>query len=95
MYLIVPSAIVLLAFESTSDHACNDIHLGLLLWNFGDVIKSLLYNFNDLTDRQMALKSSMINDENIYQLSEVQRPSQLSDSLKKVFLDLKHCMIDL
>ena len=26
-------------------------------------------NFNDLTDHQMALKSSMINNENIYQLS--------------------------
>ena len=31
MYLYVPSAIVLQAFESTSDCACNDIHLGLLL----------------------------------------------------------------
>ena len=29
---------VLLAFESTSDHACNDIHVGFSLWTFGDAM---------------------------------------------------------
>ena len=68
-----------------------------ILWTFGDAIKSLLQNFNDLTDHQMALESSMINNENIYQLSG--RSSQtfitvdigwIAYSLK----DLKHYIIE-